>query len=37
MDSTDFLDMEMTKFGYRVYLIRERHVTVKVEGEIASR
>ena len=29
--------MKMTRFGYRVDLIRERHVRVKDEAKIASR
>ena len=28
-NSTDVSDMKMTRFGYRVDLIRERHVRVK--------
>ena len=34
---TDVSDMKMTRFGYRVDLIRERHVRVKDEAEISSR
>ena len=37
MNSTDVSDMKMTRFGYRVDLIRERHVRVKDEAKIASR
>ena len=37
MNLTDVSDMKMTRFGYRVDLIRERHVRVKDEAEIASR
>ena len=33
--STDVSDMKMTRFGYRVDLIRERHVRVKDEAKIA--
>ena len=33
----DVLDMKMTKFGYRVDLIRERHVGVEDEAKIVSR
>ena len=36
-NSTDVSDMKMTRFGYRVDLIRERHVGVKDEAKIASR
>ena len=36
-DSTDVSDMKMTRFGYRVDLIRERHVRVEDEAKIASR
>ena len=36
-DSTDVSDVKMTRFGYRVDLIRERHVRVKDEAKIASR
>ena len=36
-NSTDVSDMKMTRFGYRVDLIRERHVRVKDEAKIASR
>ena len=36
-NSTDVSDVEMTRFGQRVNLIRERHVRVKDEVEIASR
>ena len=35
--STDVSDMKMTRFRYRVDLIRERHVRVKDEAKIASR
>ena len=34
---TDVSDMKMTRFGYRVDLIRERHVRVKDEAKITSR
>ena len=36
-NSTDVSDVKMTRFGYRVDLIRERHVRVKDEAKIASR
>ena len=36
-NSTDVSDMEMTRFGQRVDLIRERHVRVKDEAKIASK
>ena len=36
-NSTDVSDMKMTRFGYRVDLIRERHGIVKDEAKIASR
>ena len=36
-NSTDVSDVKMTKFGYRVDLIRERHVRIKDEAKIASR
>ena len=36
-NSTDVSDMKMTRFGYRVDLIRERYVRVKDEAKIASR
>ena len=36
-NSTDVSDMKMTRLGYRVYLIRERHVRVKDKAKIASR
>ena len=36
-NSTDVSDVKMTSFGYRVDLIRERHVRVKDEVNIASR
>ena len=36
-NSTDVSDMKMTRFGYRVDLIRERHVRVKDEAKIVSR
>ena len=36
-NSTDVLDVEMTRFGQRVDLIRERHVRVKDEAKIVSR
>ena len=32
-NSTDVSDMKMTRFGYRVDLIRERHVRVKDEAK----
>ena len=35
-NSTDVSDMKMTRFGYRVDLIRDRHVKVKDEAKIAS-
>ena len=35
--SADVSDVEMTRFGQRVDLIRERHVRVKDEAKIASR
>ena len=35
-NSTDVSDMKMRRFGYRVDLIRERHVRVKDEAKIAS-
>ena len=35
-NSTDVSDVEMTRFGYRFDLIRERHVRVKDEAKIAS-
>ena len=34
---TDVSDVKMTRFGYKVDLIRERHVRVKDEAKIASR
>ena len=34
---TDVSDVEMTRFGNRVDLIRERHFRVKDEAKIASR
>ena len=34
---TDVSDVKMIGFGYRVDLIRERHVRVKDEAKIASR
>ena len=34
---TDVSDVKMTKFEYRVDLIRERHVRVKDDAKIASR
>ena len=37
MNSTDVSDEKMTRFLYRVDLIRERHVRVKYEAKIASR
>ena len=37
LNSTDISDMKMTSFGYRVDLIRERHVRVKDEAKIESR
>ena len=36
-NSTDVSDVEMTRFGQRVDLIRERHVRVKDGAKIASR
>ena len=36
-NSTDVSEVKMTRFGYRVYLIRERHVRVENEAKIASR
>ena len=36
-NSTDVSDVKMTRFGYRVDLIRERHVRVKDEAKIESR
>ena len=36
-NSTNVSDVEMTRFGQRVDLIRERHVRVKDEAKIASR
>ena len=36
-NSTDVSDMKMTRFGYRVDLIRKGHVRVKDEAKIASR
>ena len=36
-NSTDVSDVKMTRFGYRVDLISERHVSVKDEAKIASR
>ena len=36
-NSTDVSDVKMTRFGYRVNLIRERHVRVKGEAKIASK
>ena len=36
-NSTDISDVKMSRFGYRVDLIRERHVRVKDEAKIASR
>ena len=36
-NSTDVSDVEMTRFGQRIDLIRERHVRVKDEAKIASR
>ena len=35
--STDVTDIKMTRFGYRVDLIRERHARVTDEAKIASR
>ena len=35
-NSTDVSNVKMTRFGYRVYLIREGHVRVKDEAKIAS-
>ena len=37
MNSTNVSDMKMTRFGYRVDLIRERHARVKDEAKIVSR
>ena len=37
INSTDVSDMKMTRFGYRVDLIRERNVRVKDEAKIVSR
>ena len=34
---TDVSDVKITKFGYRVDLIREKHVRVKNEAKIANR
>ena len=36
-NSTDVLDTKMTRFGYRVDLIRERHVRVKDEAKTVRR
>ena len=36
-NSTYVSDVEMTRFEYRVDLIREKHVRVEVETKIASR
>ena len=36
-NSTDVLEVKMTIFGYRVELIRVRHVIVKDEAKIARR
>ena len=36
-NSTDVSDMKMTRFGYRVDLIREGHARVNDEAKIASR
>ena len=36
-NSTDVSDMKMTRFRYRVDLIRERHVRVTDEAKIVSR
>ena len=36
-NSTDVSDVKMTRFGYRIDLISERHVRVKDEAKIASR
>ena len=33
-NSTDVSEMKMTRFGYRVDLIRERHVGVKDDANI---
>ena len=35
--TTDVSDVKMTRFGYRVDLIRERHVRVKDEAKVVSR
>ena len=37
MNSMDVSDVKMTRFGYRVDLIRERNVRVKDEAKIAHR
>ena len=36
-NSMDVSDMKMTRFGYRVDLIRKRHVRVKDEAKIARK
>ena len=36
LNSTDVSDVEMTRLGYGVDLIREVHVRVKDEAKIAS-
>ena len=36
-NSMDISDVKITRFGHRVDLIRERHVRVKDEANIASR
>ena len=36
-NSTDVSDVEMTKYGQKVDVIRERHVRVKDETKIVSR
>ena len=36
-NSTDVSDVEMTRFGQRVNLFRERYIRVKDEAKIASR
>ena len=37
MNSTNVSDVKMTRFGYRVDLIREKHDKVKDEAKIVSR
>ena len=36
-NSTDVMDMKITRFGYRVDLIRERNIRVKDGAKIVSR